>query len=176
MQPTFTTGDLLRLTGVQRSTLQSWLHREYLLIASDQMDGGEGCGNHRRFSLQAVIHFVVGAELVKLGLSPLTSFQAAARFAYFGQAGSVQTFHRPPACPFHHSQGKTLLVIPAGCADRAEVIAIEGESLRASNVPDVDGGSSAFVALDLGKVFNRTLRALGMDPERELRLAYGECV
>jgi hypothetical protein len=152
------------------------MHREEFLIASDEVHGGDGSGKHRRFSLHAVIHFAVGVELINLGLSPVVAFRSAARFAYFGRYAedNLPRQNRPPAFPFHYSNGKTLLVIPAGKADRAEVIAIPGESLRLSDVPEVEGGTLAFVAVDVGKVFSRALHALGMDPEAELRAVYGE--
>lgn len=176
MQPTFTTGDLLNATGVSRNGFQTWMRRDEIRFVDGQMQGGDGAGNHRRFSLAALMHFATGVELHRSGVPVSVAFRAAEKFAYFGTyaEGNMAVQNRPPAFPFHHSNGKTLLIIPAGQADRAEVIAIPGESLRLSDVPEVEGGSLGFVALDVGKVFSRTLRALGKDPEAILRGVYGE--
>lgn len=176
MKPTFTTGDLLKATGVTRNGFQTWMRRGEIRFLDGNMQGGEGAGNHRRFSLAALMHFAVGVELARCGQPVSSSFQAAERFAYFGQYAedNLTRQNRPPAFPFHYSNGKTLLIVPAGQADRTEVIAIPGGSLRLSDVPEVEGGTLAFAAVDVGKVFSRTLHALGMDPEAELRAVYGE--
>lgn len=176
MQPTFSTGDLLKATDVSRNGFQTWMRRDDIHFDDDHMQGGEGAGNHRRFSFAALMHFAVGVELISIGMSAKVAFQAAMRFAYFGQyaEGNLNTDNRPPAFPFHYSKGKTLLIIPAGQADRAQVIGAHDNSLRLSDVFEADGGCIGYITLDLSKVFGSTLRALGMDPEATLRAVYGE--
>ena len=176
MQPTFSTGDLVKATGVPRSAFQTWMRRDDISFHTDHMQGGDGAGNHRRFSFAALLHFAVGVELVRIGLPASTSFQAAVVFSYLGQyaENGLTTDSRPPAFPFHYSKGKSLLIIPAGEANRAQVIGSENGAFRLSDVIEANGGCTAFITLDLSEVFARTLRALDMDPEAELRTVYGE--
>lgn len=176
MQRLFSTGDLLEVSGMPRATVQSYLHRADFVIDPAEVDGGDGTGKHRRYTRAAVMHFAVAAELIRKGIAVKPAFQAAARFAYLGEAqeGNLPTDNRPPACPFHHSKGRTLLIILPGQAEQAQVIAVARGVLRLSDVPEDETGLAAFFALDVGQVFARTVRALGIDPDAELRAVYGE--
>jgi DNA-binding transcriptional MerR regulator len=57
----FTTADVEEITGLTRGTFQRWCELKTIIPAA----GGEGHGNHRKFSLMQVIGLAIVAELRK---------------------------------------------------------------------------------------------------------------
>ena len=55
----FTTGDVLRLTGLAPNTFDSWCREGVVQSVS----GGHGTGNHRQFSLMQVVGIMVAVEV-----------------------------------------------------------------------------------------------------------------
>lgn len=176
MQLTFSTGDVLAASSVPNATFQSWNNRNDLIFPTDQVAGGVGAGNHRRFSLAAFLQVVVGAEINRMGIAPAQAFRAAAKFAYFGNSTQDgQHVDRRPGYPYHWSRGRTLLIMPAGNAEQAKVILIKkDEKLPLWDVPQLDGKSPAsFAVVDVLSIFERAVESAGFISSAMMNDAYG---
>jgi len=169
MELSFSTGEAARAAVVPRATLQTWMHREYLVIPDGAMQGGEGTGNHRRLSLPALMQVVVGADLVSLGLPASVAFRAAARFAYRAKTDGEKIV-RHAGLPFHWSQGQSLLLIPSRYPEEAETVAAPDGKIALWEVPM---GAKNFVTVDVGYLFEDALKSLEIDPVNYLNAAYG---
>jgi hypothetical protein len=168
MELVFSMGDVERALMAPKATIQTWIRRADLVIPSNEYQGGGGAGNHRRFSLPALMHMAMGAELVRLGMSPAVAFAAAARFAYRANMDGDKIVRRC-GLPFHWQIGQTLFVVPSGQPEKADAVASKDGTLALWEVP---GMAKSFAVIDAGDLFDRTAKALNIDPVQYLNTAY----
>lgn len=179
----FSTGQVIAATGVPNHTLQSWLKRGLVVGPSEakedhKIQGGGSPGAHRRFSFYSVMEIAIAKALTDIGSPSVeTAFRVAAKFAHFArgsfgwEGGPVEHVRRLPSLPLNHRTGpkRTLLCVSGGTS---VVIPWDGKgdvwsaARHALNTPD------GFVILEVDRVFDRVVRALGHDPWEVLSEAY----
>lgn len=168
MEISFLAGEVAKAAGIPKPTLQMWLWRGDIPIPAGHIQGGEGTGNHRRFSLAALMQIVVGCELMKFRLPHTDALRAAARFAYSTKVEDDGTW-RCAGFPFHPLNGRSFLLVPAGHPEKAVTVLVKDNALPLWAVPSLAG---CFAALDVTATFERTFKGLGLDPIKALNDVY----
>lgn len=159
---TFSTGDVRKAADVGNPTLQSWIRRGYIVGHSgDGVEMPGKPGHRRRFSFHNLIEIAVAAALARAGVDVAPAFKAAHRFAHSADE------QRLPALPFQ--DGRTLLCV---AGDRAiEVQSQPGEDWH-SVARHLLGRPEVMTVLDVSDLFDRSVAALGLHPQRVIDEGY----
>lgn len=172
----FSVAEVLTASGLERSAFKMLIHRDVIFGArDDDVTGGGGAGQFRRFSWYVLTQAVTGAALTELGIPASRAYEAAARFSHFGAPGGVLDGGAPVrhvGFPYHPGDGDTwLIVTPTGGRVRLSARgALPDMPTIAGHDPEPPLG---FTALDMGRLFHRTCTRLGIDPAALLRERYG---
>ena len=167
----FSTGQVIKATGVSNPTLQSWLKRN-MIIGHKEGTGIEGAGSpgvYRRFSFFNVMEIAVAKALIDVGVKDLTAaFEVAREFAHTGDGPVFNQPGRQPSTPFNEV-GITLLCVGE---KRSECVhwqpGKDPLSIIFSRLKKPEG----IIILHMNKLFDRVTSALGYHPEKVLQDAY----
>ncbi len=164
----FSTGQIIKATGITNDTLQNWLKRK-LIIGQKDIEGGGSQGRHRQFSFRNAMEIAVAKALVDLGVDLKVAFHAAGGFAHTGEymPGSPE---RAPGCPFNKHPGITLIAANKDWSDEV-FLSPNDSALELYNSLLSRGGIGA-VILDAGAIFDIVTVRLGYHPEKVLEVAY----
>ncbi|MDF0599909.1 hypothetical protein P1J78_04110 [Psychromarinibacter sp. C21-152] len=170
----FTSQQVADATDLTHKSVQNWAARGLIVGHS----GGGGKGRARLFSWENLMEFAVAAAVLRLGIAtPQEAFSAAREFAHFGEGPAGYAEWDDPAepdrkiaMPYHHQHGETFMLI---FGEQAKIVAItDGKiPLSAVNVGGT-GDPSAFIAVNVSKVFNKVCTRLGLDPSAVLDEVY----
>lgn len=174
MQPySFSTNDVLAATGWTMNTFQSHMRREDTIVSDGVTEARRGVP--RRFTWNAIMQFVIGGELIAMGITPNRAFFYAAKVAFIGAAlpldaaGEQGVITRAPGYPFPYQAGETWVLI---ANEKLSVVATLGNKLDLSAVPDLWGAAVSFQALNLTKLFEKTCQSLELDAASQLNSVY----
>ena len=85
----FSTGDILEITGLTRSTFDDWIARGII----NPVSGGNGTGNHRRFTTTQAVALKLAADLRNNGEAGWATLRKVVeRIGGFTEAGLVGQF------------------------------------------------------------------------------------
>ncbi|NSZ15342.1 MerR family transcriptional regulator [Agrobacterium vitis] len=181
----FSTGDVIKATGVTNATLQSWLKRGIIMGQKDAaIEGGGSPGLHRRYSFATVMEIAVAKALIDSGVTDLGSaFYAAKLFAYSGG----DAFSEQPENPEQPVQPERFPALPhskEGAKNGRSLLCVSGKRAYATfwkpgDDPffDILAGLDeplGFVMLLVDELFDRVVGVLGYHPQAILDAAYPE--
>lgn len=164
-QAQFTTGQVVKASGITNAALQTWIRRGAILG-----QGGEGVqmpgkpGIWRAFSFFSLMEISVAAALIKLGLEVSQAFAASRGFAHFANGGRV------PGVPFNGSC-RTILAVAEG---RSAVLAWrpgQDDDLYALARHELLRPVT-MALLDINDLFDQVVANLGLHPSAVLDAAY----
>lgn len=164
----YSTNDVLAATGWTMNTFQSHLRREDTILQDGISPASRGVP--RRYSWAAIMQFVIGGELIALGIAPSDAFQYAAKVAFLGSRGRSGP-DRAPGYPFPYRAGETFLLIADG---KTAIVPVIDSKLEIWNVPGLATGGLSFQAINLTRTFDRTCTRLEIDAPTMLRDIYPE--
>lgn len=168
---TFSAGDVARAAQIDADTLQNFLKRHP--IFKNSYEGGGARGRHKRYSWHAMMHVTAASALIAAGLAAGRAFEAAAKFAHFGELSiGGEVTRRRPGLPYHWSHGKSLLVVTP---DHAEVIHTGDPNklpLHLIRGAPPSRFPLAFTLLDVSTLFERVCREFGFNDAEMLNDAY----
>ncbi len=170
----FGTSEVAAAIGVPRPTLQSWLHRGYVI--GHRGDGGlhlQGAGSpgvYRQFSYHAAMQVAVAKSLLGCGVPVKEAFFAAGMFAHTGEE-AIEGLHpeRVPGMPFN-GDGRTFLAISG---DKSDVFFNDYDRSILSDMFLRLGNVDGITVVDISAIFDRLVAALGHHPSAVMDIAYG---
>jgi hypothetical protein len=170
-QAKFSTGQIVKATGVSNASLQTWLKRGIIAGHRDaDIEGGGSPGLHRRFSFFNLMEIATAKAMIDCGVSDLaTAFKAARTFAHIG-AGPLpgETPERQPGLPFN--DGRTLLCVGQSGGSYVECWKPGKDPL--ANIRIALGHPIGFVVIDMTALFDRVAASLEYHPQAILDFAY----
>lgn len=156
---------VLRAANISSVLLGQWIRRG--LIIGRRPDAGEEGGIktgkqglRRTYTYHQAVEIAVAAELARDGAVPVgRAFKAAASFAHSGNRG------RLPGLPFE--DGETFLAV---AGDRSFVFVMDDEGLEEARRHL--GEPFTMILLNVGRVVDRVIAAIGRRPQEEIEQAY----
>ncbi|MBF2717502.1 hypothetical protein [Agrobacterium vitis] len=171
----FSTGQVIKATGVSNHTLQSWLKRGVIIghKGKSDIEGGGSPGLHRRFSYFNVMEIAVAKALLDCGVTDLAlAFKAAATFSHTGDGPLPGSPQREPGMPCdtrHAIYGRTLLCVSG---ERHHIAFWQPGTDVMAVIRNELGRPIAFTVLDTNDLFDRVVGALGYHPEAVYEQSY----
>jgi len=178
---TYSTADVLTASGLSNNTFQTHMRRKMVVgYGEDDITGGGGPGQPRRFSWQALTQVAVASALIEMGMPASEAYDAAMYFAHtgegrdgwqYGEGGEARNnfTERYPGLPHHFRDGDTFLIVRSG---ESKVICAPQGSLPLLEVSSDDDPIIGFFALNASALFHRTCRRLGLNGHALLEQAY----
>lgn len=171
----FSTGEVVRATGVSNETLQNWLKRGYLVGQKHKIEGGGSSGVHRRFSFFNLMEIATAKALIDAGVTNLThAFKAAVSFAHVG-GGAIEGIQplRDPALPFDTTveNGITLLCV-SGEKSHTHFYQFGHDPLPI--IRNALGRAQGYFILEMDEVFELVMGRLGKHPQAVLEAEYNK--
>lgn len=169
LQKIFTAGEVTLAAGITNDRLQTWLRNDRLIVGQrDTLAGvvSGGAGNRRNFSFFNVMEIALATNLVALGLGVDRAFEAAKRFAHMASE------ERSPAFPF--KDGRTLF----WCSESSQGVVCwkpnENDSVAITELfaSQVTYALENVRVVDVSRVFNRVVSALGFHPQEMIDEMY----
>lgn len=176
LNETFSLAELSKATDVNAQTIKAWLNNGY--ASEDNIQGGGGRGNHRRFTFDMAMEIALADAINKAtyGTRDMRGcFQAAQVFsvgdaaAGWGKPEQI-TMERHGGFPHHPRQGNTFL-FASGDTHSVELVPVGGVDL-ASVLAGF--GVPALVAVNATTVFGKVAARLDIDAMEALDAAYPE--
>jgi hypothetical protein len=167
----FSTGQIVKATGVSNAALQTWLKRGIIVgHRNADIEGGGSPGLHRRYSFFNLMEIATAKAIIDCGVSDLAlAFQAARAFAHVGSGPLPgEAPERQPGMPFYDH--RTLLCV--GQSGGTYVAFWKSGNDPLANIRMALGRPAGFLVIDINDLFDRVVAVLGYHPQAVLDFAY----
>lgn len=153
--PTYSLGDVVKVTRVPVGTVRMWLERRILALGPYDIDAS-GKGSSRQFTLRTLYWAATMAEITRLGISP----SQAARWAHIIWRLGVDTMIVPQ---------EDMVFVGSPTSERFRIArrrSLSDEIIFDDSSPTDESPDLSVVVIDVSGVVRKCREALGLQEEQ----------